>query len=110
MTLTIQNPNAWPLTVGDMFVIWNHDKGHLSGNDKTLRLQTVSWGATEIWTGDDDGPSLSITPTNALTIPPGGTITLTFTFHQTYDKSVGSEEININLSTPGCENTPIHVP
>jgi hypothetical protein len=108
MTLTITNPNAWPLTIGDVFVVWDSDKGHQTGNDKTLILQSASMGATQFYTGPDDGPSLSITPANALVIPPGATVTLTFTFHQTYDRSDGSEELNINLSTPGCDN-PIHV-
>jgi hypothetical protein len=43
-----------------------------------------------------------------LTIPPGSSITITFTFHQTYDRSDGSEELLVNLSTPGCEGYPIH--
>ena len=109
MTLTIQNPNAWPLTIADLFVVWDHDKGHQTGNDKTLQLQGVSLGANQFWTGNDDGPSLSIDPSGAVVIPANGTVTLTFTFHQTYDRSDGSEEVNINLSTPGCESDPIHV-
>ena len=109
MTLTIQNPNNWPLTIADLFVVWDHDKGHQTGTDKTLQLQSVSLGANQFWTGNEDGPSLSIDPNGALIIPANGTVTLTFTFHQTYDRSDGSEEVNINLSTPGCENDPIHV-
>jgi len=110
MTLTIANPNAWPLTIKDLFVIWNYDKGHVVGNDKTLKLQSVSLGANQFWTGSEDGPSLSIAPTGAVVIPANTTVTLTFTFHQTYDRSVGSEKININFSTPGCENNFIEVP
>lgn len=109
MSMTISNPNAWPLTVQDVFVVWDHDRGHLAGNDKTLILQSVSLGATPFWTGPaDDGPSLTIDPAAPLVIPAGSTVTITFTFHQTYDRSDGSEEININLSNPGCEGFPIH--
>ena len=109
MSMTISNSNAWPLTVQDVFVVWDHDRGHLAGNDKTLILQSVSLGATPFWTGPaDDGPSLTIDPAAPLVIPAGSTVTITFTFHQTYDRSDGSEEININLSNPGCEGFPIH--
>ena len=108
MTMTITNPNAWPLSIQDVFVVWDHDRGHLQGNDKTLRLESASLGGTPLWTGSEDGPSALLNPTSPLSIPPGGTVTIVFTFHQTYDRSDGSEEININLSTPGCESFPIH--
>lgn len=109
MTLTISNPNAWPIRIQDLFVVWDHDRGHQQGNDKSLILQSASLGGTTFWTGSNDGPSTTLTPTSALTIPPGSSVTLVFTFHQEYDRSDGSEEININLSTPGCETFPIHV-
>lgn len=109
MTLTITNPNAWPLMIKDVFVVWNAEKGHLVGNDKSLWLQSASLGATQFWSGNDDGPSLTITPAAAPVIPAGATVTLTFTFDKSYDKSVGTEEINIDFYTPGCENNNIRV-
>ena len=109
MTLTIQNPNAWPIRIQDMLVTWDHDRGHQTGNDKDLDLLSASMGATTFWTGNEDGPSAGLTPTATLTIPPGSTVTLTFTFHQSYDRSDGSEQIYINLATPGCEDYPINV-
>jgi len=109
MTLTITNPNAWPISMQNIFLVWDHDRGHSAGNDKTLRLQSASVGGTPFWTGDLAGPTATLTPTSTLTIPPGGSITITFTFNQSYDRSDGSEEININLSTPGCGDDPIHV-
>ena len=109
MTMTITNPNAWPLTIQDLFVVWDHDRGHLAGNDKTLLLESVSLGGTPFWTGPiDDGPSLTINPPSSVVIPAGSSVTIVFTFHQTYDRTDGSEEININLSNPGCEGFPIH--
>jgi TadE-like protein len=108
MTMTIQNPNAWPISLQDVFVVWDHDRGHQTGNDKTLILQSASIGGVPFWTGPNDGPSTTLTPTSLLTIPPGSSITITFTFHQTYDRSDGSEEVLVNLSTPGCEGYPIH--
>ena len=44
-------------------------------------------------------------PTN-VTIPQGSS-TITFTFHQSYDRSDGSERIQINLATNGCQADPI---
>lgn len=108
MTMTISNPNAWPIAIQDVFVVWDHDRGHQQGNDKSLILQSASLDGTTFWTGTDDGPSTTLTPASALTIPPGSSVTIVFTFHQAYDRSDGSEEININLSTPGCEPYPIH--
>ena len=86
-------------------MVWDHNKGHEGGNDKTLTLLSASLGGTT-W------PLRSTKPrsrwlTAHLTIPPGGTVTITFTFHQTYNASDGTEEILINLSTPGCEIFPI---
>jgi hypothetical protein len=110
MTMTITNPNAFPLTVGDLFVVWNHDKGHQTGNDKTIQLMSAQLlpNPTPFWTGNALGPSTSITPAAPLTIPANGTFTIVFTFSQVYDRPDGSEEILINLSNPGCEGYPIH--
>lgn len=109
MTMTITNPNSWPLTVDDVFVVWDHDRGHQQGNDKSLILQSASLGGTTFWSGNNTGPSTTLTPASTLTIPPGSTVTIVFTFHQEYNRSDGSEEILMNLSTPGCEAFPIHV-
>jgi hypothetical protein len=109
MSITLTNPNAWPVTMQDIFVTWDHDRGHQTGNDKTLILQTASLGGVPFWTGSQTGPNATLVPTTPLVMPPGASVTLTFTFHQAYDRSDGSEEIFINLSTPGCENNPIHV-
>ena len=110
MTLSINNPYAYPLTIGDVFVVWNHDKGHQTGNDKTLTLlsASLSGNPTPFWTGSNSGPSTTLEPASPIQIAPNGTTTIVFTFHQSYDSFDGSEEILINLSTPGCELEPIH--
>ena len=110
MTMTITNPNAFPLNVSDIFVVWNHDKGTQTGNDKTLQLLSAQLlpNPTPFWTGNELGPSSTIDPTAPLTIPANGTFTIVFTFDQLYDRPDGSEEILINLSNPGCEGYPIH--
>jgi Flp pilus assembly protein TadG len=110
MTLSIRNPNPYAVRVQDVYVVWDSDRGHATGNDKTLILTNASLGG-QFWTGNDDGPSVTLipNPATAVLIPGGGaTSTIIFTFHQSYERSDGSEEILINLSTPGCELNPIH--
>ena len=107
--MTITNPNVYPITVQDIFVVWNHDKGHQVGNDKSLVLNSASLGATPFWTGINTGPSTTLTSAPPLIISGNGTVsTITFTFNQSYDNFDNSEEILINLSTPGCQSFPIH--
>ena len=81
---------------------WYHDRGHQTGNDKTLRLVSVSW-EPPIWTGDSSGPSQTIIPSPVTYVKPG-TSTLTFTFHQSYDDFNGlpTEQIVINLEPLAC--------
>lgn len=114
MTMTIPNPNVYPVTLQDIFVVWNNDKGHQIGNDKNLNLLSAGLlGApTPFWTADPlnptTGPSVSITSPTPMVLAAGTTSTIVFTFHQSYDKFDNSEEILINLLTPGCEGFPIH--
>ena len=108
MTLTITSPVPSPVQIQNIFVVWNNDKGHQTGGDKTLKLESVSLGS-QIWSGSNNGPSVTINPSPVAYIP-AGTSTLTFTFHQSYDNQDGSEEILINLAAPGCTGSPIHVP
>jgi hypothetical protein len=104
MSMTISNPTGVNLLVQSVQVYWNHGGGHQSGSDKTLRLQQASLGGT-FWTGDLYAPSYEITPINLFV--PTGSSTITFTFHQSYDNTDGSERILINLATNGCQNNPI---
>jgi hypothetical protein len=106
LSMSILNQTGVPLAVQDVFVVWNHDKGHSTGADKTLLLQDASLSGTSFWSGNDNGPSLTITPLD-LFIPPGDS-TIVFTFHQTYDNWDGSEELLISLATNGCQSYPIH--
>jgi len=109
MSMTITNPLGVPIEIKDIFVVWNHDKGNQGGGtppDRPLILISVSWEA-QIWTGTSTGPSITIVPSPTTYIQPG-TSTLTFTFHQSYDKEDRSEEILINLAPLGCTGFPIH--
>jgi hypothetical protein len=105
--MTITNPIGAPIEIKDIFVVWNHDKGHLgTAGDRPLSLVSVSW-ENQIWTGTSLGPSITIVPSPTTYIQPG-TSTLTFTFDQSYDKEDQSEEILINLAPSGCTGFPIH--
>ncbi|HEX5940752.1 MAG TPA: hypothetical protein VFY66_00680, partial [Anaerolineales bacterium] len=81
--------------------------GHSDGNDKTVRLQQASLNTTPFWTGDEPGPGFTIIPAN-LSIPTGES-TIRFTFHQSYDRSDGSEELLLSWRPNICHNYPIHV-
>ncbi len=105
MSMAITNPLTVPIQIQDVFVIWNHDKGHILGSDKTLILNFASLGS-QFWSGTSDGPSVTITPAPTTYIPTA-TSTITFTFHQSYDSFDGSEQIIINLATNGCQSYPI---
>jgi len=102
LTITITNPLSAPLQIGDVTVQWNHDKGHINGTDKTLRLQSASLGGV-FWTGNAIGPSLTIVPSPSASIPAKSTATMAFTFHQSYENWDNTESVTINLSTHGCE-------
>jgi len=110
MTMTIPNPNVYPVTFKDIFVVWNSDKGHQTGNDKSLILLSAGlFGSAPFWTGSPPEPAVG--PSAYLPIPvvlpPNTTSTIVFTFNQPYDKFSRSEEVFINLLTPGCEGFPI---
>jgi hypothetical protein len=105
LTLSLSSPVPASVQIQNIFVIWNHDKGHEVGNKK-LELNAVSLGG-QFWSGISSGPSQTITPSSNAYIPTGNSV-LTFTFDQSYDFLDGTEEILINLSTPGCTSFPIH--
>ncbi len=106
MSITINNPYAFPLMMNDLTVTWNDDKGHTVGN-KTLKLQKVTIGGVTIWTGNTINQYRLTIPTTA-TLASGNTI-ISFSFDQTYDNRDGTEDILIHWATPGCENNPIDV-
>jgi hypothetical protein len=100
MSLTVRNTLSVPVQVKDIFVIWNHNFGHQSTSDKTLRLISVSW-ESPIWTGPpSNGPSITVVPSPTLLLLPNDTSTLTFTFHQSYDNWEGTGHPNQDNQTP----------
>jgi Flp pilus assembly protein TadG len=105
LTMTINNQTGANLEIKNVTFQWNHDKGHQTGSDKTLVLQSVSLAGTTFWSGNDPGPSTSppIIPSPAVSIPTG-TSTIVFTFHQSFDNWATSttELVEIQLLNPGC--------
>jgi hypothetical protein len=109
LTMTITNPYGFPLVLSNVTVSWNDAKGHTVGNDKTLRLVDASLGGVSFWSNPIGvgGVSAYTIPTSAV-IPAGPTtVTIAFTFHQSYDNFDGTERIIINFATPGCQSNPI---
>ena len=105
LTMTITNPLNANLEVSEVTVRWNHDKGHQTGNDKSLILQSASLAGTTFFNGSDPGPSTSppIVPSPAISIPGNNaTSTITFTFNQSYDNWDNTEFIEIRLLNIGC--------
>jgi hypothetical protein len=101
MRMTITNPYAYPLTTGDGTVTWNDDKGHQTGSDKTLSLQQITIGSTTVWTGNSNNTSTMPWTTPGI-IPANSTVTITFTFHQSYDNLDNTEFIFFQITTNGC--------
>lgn len=106
MSMVITNSQSFPLTLQDLTVTWNDDKGHQLGSDKSLILQSASLSGTTFWTGNINNQS-TYTIAASPVIPANTTVTISFIFHQSYDNFDGTEKIYINLLTPGCENDPI---
>jgi hypothetical protein len=108
--MTITNPNVFAVTVSSVQVSWNATTGASGGQGgNPLALQTIQLG-TIIWTASSSTSPYTSTVTTGVTIPGNGAVTtIIFTFDHNYSNSSGNS-ITINLSTPGCEATPIHNP
>jgi hypothetical protein len=109
-SMTINNPTGVDLQILDVTVFWNHDGGHKQGTDNSLRLRsaTITSGSTTntFWSGNIYSTNYTIIPGDPLLIPTG-TSTITFTFHQSYTRTNGSERIFINFETNGCQGYPV---
>jgi hypothetical protein len=111
MTVTISNPNNYPIMLDNVFVRWNADRGHTStgpDQDDTLNLESASLGGTVFWTGNIDGASsVSIEPSSIATIPASAVnLTVNFNFHQTYDRwdTPPTEQVTLTFINPtGCQ-------
>ncbi len=104
MEMKINNKSGYTLSTAQIYVEWNHDKGHQGSSNQTLHLRQIVF-ADQPWDGDIQTPSAYI-PAYYPFIPPGES-TISFIFNQTYDLTDGTERIIINIGTPGCTNYPV---
>lgn len=104
MEMEIVNGTGHVLSVSQVYVEWNHDTGHQSGNDRTVRLRQVIF-ASQAWNGDILSPSAYI-PAYYPSIPTGAS-KIQFRFHQNYLLTDGTERIIITIGTPGCVGYPV---
>jgi hypothetical protein len=90
-----------PLTISSIVVNWNHVSGASGG--KTLTLNKVDYGATNLWSGTNSTGTQTIPISPAVTVAAGGfSSTFTFTFDKNYDFPTGKTSIQFNLSSPNC--------
>ncbi|HNH05513.1 MAG TPA: TadE/TadG family type IV pilus assembly protein [Anaerolineales bacterium] len=104
MKMSIDNQTGHTLVAANIYLEWNHDTGHGEGNDLGLILNRVTF-AGQAWDGALQAPSAYI-PAFYPTIPPGIS-TISFSFHQNYLLTDGTERIIVNIGTPGCINYPV---
>lgn len=97
--MEIYNNTGYPINVSEVYLEWNHDKGH-NGDDKSLHLGSISLD-TSTWTGNLFAPSQSIPDYHPI-IPVGPSI-ISFGFNQNYDILDGTERVVLYPLTPGCE-------
>ena len=102
--MDIINNSGHRLSTAQIYLEWNHDTGHKTGDDPTLRLRQITLDS-QTWDGDIQTPSAYITAFYPFI--PIGESTIRFLFNQSYDLTDGTERIVINISTPGCTNYPV---
>jgi Flp pilus assembly protein TadG len=103
MLMPITNDTGAALTVTQIFVVWNHDRGH-SGN-RALHLQSITLAGVIIWTGDAPGPTLTLAfvPSAGITLPINSS-NIVFTFDQSYDNEDATERITMQFANNGCQS------
>jgi len=104
LKMKVNNQTGHSLTASQVYLEWNHDTGHVSSEDDSLRLRQILF-ASQVWNGDINAPSAFI-PVFYPLIPQGES-TIQFIFHQSYDVTDGTERIIISISNPGCINYPV---
>lgn len=104
MQMSVDNKTGHTLTVAQIYLEWNHDTGHVSDTDHSLRLRQIMFNR-QVWDGDLMAPSAYITAYYPK-IPTGESI-IQFIFHQRYDVADGTERVIIDISNPGCINYPV---
>jgi hypothetical protein len=108
MSLVLKNTgNNYPVTVSSVWVAWNYDKGHATGQTSLYlqKAEAISVAGNKVfWTGNLNQPSALLPLSTAVIVPANNNLTLTFTFDKIYDGPRGLEQVQVQFSTPGCEN------
>ena len=97
--MEILNNTGHIIHVAEVYLAWNHDKGH-QGDDQKLFLTTISLN-NQNWEGNINAPSQYIDGYQPNI--PIGTSVIRFGFNQKYDALDGTERVVISFLTPGCE-------
>ena len=106
MTIDITNPFGSLLQISTIKVTWNHDKGHKTGGDKTLKLDKINLGS-QVWDDIEFGPDATIIPTAPAYINANSSGTLEFVFHQIFDRWDDTESVELFFTNAGCESVSI---
>ena len=102
MTMSINNSTGIALSIQSITVSWNNATGN---NGSALSLISVTLGGVSLWSGNVTYPTFSVPFGYALL--PSGASSIVFTFQQAYTTRNGTEDININFYTNGCQNYPV---
>lgn len=97
--MEIYNNTGHIIHVAEVYLAWNHDKGH-QGEDQKLFLTTISLN-NQNWEGNINAPSQYIVGYQPNI--PIGTSVIRFGFNQKYDVQDATERVVISFLTPGCE-------
>lgn len=102
-TMTLNNNTGQNLTIANIDVVWNSDKGHHGGSDKTLKLTGITVASqSAVFSPGKSGPEYVFSNSPSWILPPGRS-TFQFTFDKSYDNQDGTELVIMNFSNPGCE-------
>jgi Flp pilus assembly protein TadG len=108
MAMTITNPHE-SVTILDLRVVWNSLSG---AKGSALALKGVYLDGVQFWSGTSTTGDTVITPTSPVIIPGNNaTTSIIFTFDKQYHPNyLGTQQVSISLSTPGCEGIVIQAP
>jgi hypothetical protein len=101
MSITIYNPNPYPVTAQDVHIVWNAATG--APQDEPLKLLDAIL-VDFLQTVNDGSGDITIIPASSMVMPANAISQVLFEFNNNYQNLSGQESIVIHLSTPGCEN------
>ena len=108
MAMTITNPHE-AVTILDVRVVWNSLSG---AKGSALALKGAYLDGVQFWSGTSTAGDTVIVPASPVTLPGNNaTTSIIFTFDKQYHPNyLGTQQVSISLSTPGCEGIVIQAP